>query len=137
MHASGAVTMRTAASLNIVQRRRGRGGGNRLFSPDEARSDRGGGGGGAQSLTVTTAAGGGQRPASIAWRASERARRQPGLQQRFADSPPQHCIPSSVCLSAIRPCHSPLGVVCVCVCSSLPTNSSRPRTTCSVGLLLA
>ena len=71
MHASGAVTMRTAASLNIVQRRRGRGGGNRLFSPDEARSDRGGGG--AQSLTVTTAAGGGgQRPASIAWRASER-----------------------------------------------------------------
>jgi len=72
MHASGAVTIRTAASLNIVQRRRGRGGGNRLFSPDEARSDRGGGGGGAQSLTVTTAAGGGQRPASIAWRASER-----------------------------------------------------------------
>jgi len=70
MHASGAVTMRTEASLNIVQRRRG--GGNRLFSPDEARSDRGGGGG-AQSLTVTTAAGGGQRPASIAWRASERA----------------------------------------------------------------
>lgn len=135
MHASGAVTMRTAASLNIVQRRRGRGGGNRLFSPDEARSDRGGGGGGAQSLTVTTAAGGGQRPPSIAWRASERARRQPGLQQRFADSPPQHCIPSSVCLRYVHVTrHS---VSCACVCSSLPTNSSRPRTTCSVGLLLA